>query len=60
MLKTVGKFATLKQVAAVGGLDLSGFMSEIAKEIKAESNHEVALREESVSASETSEGLTLE
>ena len=52
MRKTIGKIATLKQVAAVGGLDLSGFMSEIEKEIKAASNNEKALKEESISASE--------
>ena len=54
--KTIGKFATLKQVAAIGGLDLSEFLLEIAKEIKADSDQEVTIRKERAS-SETSEGL---
>ena len=58
MRKTVGKFATLKQVAAIGDLDLSGFLSEIAKEIKADSNQEVKIREEGAFSSETYQGST--
>ena len=60
MRKTVGKFATLKQVAAMGDLDLSGFLLEIAKEIKNDSNQEVTIREEGAFFSETSQGSTQE
>lgn len=44
MRKTVGKVATLTQVASIGGIELPRLLSEIAAEIKAKTGKEVAVR----------------
>ena len=42
--KTIGKVATLAQVASIGGLPLDHFLSDIATEIKAKTGEDVAVK----------------
>ncbi|HDZ59175.1 MAG TPA: DUF438 domain-containing protein [Actinobacteria bacterium] len=44
--KTIGKVATLTQVATFGGLPLDQFLSDIAAEIKAETGEDIAFKQE--------------
>ena len=43
MRKTIGKVATLKQVAAIGKIELEEFMKEIAREIREKTNKTVTI-----------------
>ncbi len=43
MRKTIGKVATLKQVAAIGKIELEEFMKEIAREIREKTNETVTI-----------------
>ena len=43
MRKTIGKVATLKQVATVGNIDLDELIGEIADEIREKTNDEVTI-----------------
>jgi len=56
MRKTIGKVATLKQVAAIGKIELEEFMREIAREIREKTNETVVIRKDI--SPETSEPLS--
>ena len=46
MRKTIGKVATLKQVAAIGKIELEELMREIAREIRERTNQTVRISAE--------------
>ncbi|MBZ0156441.1 MAG: DUF438 domain-containing protein [Alphaproteobacteria bacterium] len=46
MRKTVGKVATLSQVATVGGIDMNRLLSEIAEEIRSKTGESVTVHRE--------------